>query len=119
MYILLFFLLLKTKMLSSSLKFSVFLIVSQFVYNSHQQCLGISKIRGSDYTIALAKINDINNPVGPQEACYFGCGAQIVTQSSNRGDMSSLTLMDNAASSLTSSGFLQSGQSYFLVRIIK
>lgn len=114
-----FFLLLKTKMLSSSLKFSVFLIVSQFVYNSHQQCLGASKIRGSDYTIALAVINDISNPVGPQEACYFGCGAQIVTQSSNRGDMTSLTLMDNAASSLTSSGFLQSGQSYFLVRIIK
>ncbi|KAL9554690.1 hypothetical protein PS6_003288 [Mucor atramentarius] len=71
-------------------------------------------MRGNDYTFALAKVSDSSNPLGPQEACYFGCGAQIVTQSSNRGDMTRLTLMDNAAPVLTSSGFLQAGQTYFL-----
>ncbi|KAI8639742.1 hypothetical protein BD408DRAFT_420834 [Parasitella parasitica] len=101
-------------MLPASLRISVFLIISQLVHSSQQQCLGTSKVRGSDYTFALAGISNINNPLGPQEACYFGCGAQIVTQSSNRGDMSRLTLMDNAASTLISSGFLQSGQIYFL-----
>ncbi|CAO0789873.1 unnamed protein product [Mucor circinelloides] len=101
-------------MLSSGLKFSVLLVLSQFVLNSQQQCLGTSKMRGNDYTFALAKVSDSSNPLGPQEACYFGCGAQIVTQSSNRGDMTRLTLMDNAAPVLTSSGFLQAGQTYFL-----
>ncbi|KAL9540972.1 hypothetical protein MBANPS3_009381 [Mucor bainieri] len=101
-------------MLSSSLKFSVFLVLSQFVLSSQQQCLGTSKMRGNDYTFALAEVGDRSNPLGPQEACYFGCGAQIVTQSSNRGDMARLTLMDNAAPVLTSSGFLQAGQTYFL-----
>ncbi|GAN10639.1 hypothetical protein MAM1_0379c10183 [Mucor ambiguus] len=101
-------------MLSSSLKFSVFLVLSQFVLRSQQQCLGTSKMQGNDYTFALAEVSNRSNPLGPQEACYFGCGAQIVTQSSNRGDMARLTLMDNAAPALTSSGFLQAGQIYFL-----
>ncbi|KAK4511210.1 H(+)-transporting V1 sector ATPase subunit D [Mucor velutinosus] len=101
-------------MLYSSLKFSAFLVLSQFVLHSQQQCLGTSKMRGIDYTFALAQVSNNSNPLGPQEACYFNCGAQIVTQSSNRGDMARLTLMDNAATVLTSSGFLLAGQTYYL-----
>ncbi|KAI7891527.1 uncharacterized protein EV154DRAFT_507681 [Mucor mucedo] len=98
------------------LKFSALLILSQFVFLSHQlqQCLGTIKQSNSDYTFALAHVDDFHNPLSVQEACYYSCGAQVVTQSSNRGDMSRLTLMDNAAQLLTATGFLTVGESYFL-----
>jgi hypothetical protein len=85
---------------------------------SHQQCLGTSKLIGSSFTFALAQVNgNINrNLLAAQEACYFGCGAQIVTQSANQGDMFQLTLMDNAVFALRDAGFLNSGQTYILVQ---
>lgn len=102
------------------LKFSTLLIFSQFILSSeqYQPCLGTTKTKpNDDYTFALAQVDDYKNPLGPQEACYYSCGAQVVTQSSNKGDMSMLTLMDNAASFLTASGFLKVGESYYLVGV--
>lgn len=102
----------------SILKFSALLILSNYVFSSqqYQPCLGTAKPKGSgDYTFALAQVDDHHDPVGPQAACYYSCGAEIVTQSSNKGDMSGLTLMDNAATFLTASGFLKVGESYYLV----
>jgi hypothetical protein len=103
---------------SSLLKFSTILILSQFVFSSEQfqPCLGTTKTEsGDEYSFALAQVDDYKNPLGPQEACYYSCGAQVVTQSANKGDMAKLTLMDSAASFLTASGFLKVGESYYLV----
>lgn len=100
-------------------KYSILLIATNFVFLSHQlqPCLGTLKPPNQDYTFALAYVDDARNPLAPQEACYYSCGAQIVTQSSNRGDMARLTLMDISASVLTGNGFLKVGESYLLVRI--
>ncbi|GAA5812304.1 hypothetical protein MFLAVUS_005755 [Mucor flavus] len=76
--------------------------------------MGTLKPVGVDYTFALAHVDDVRNPLAGQEACYYSCGAQIVTQSANRGDMSKLTLMDTSANLLASSGFLKVGESYLL-----
>jgi hypothetical protein len=95
------------------------LIVSQWVRVSYQQCLDTTRIRGSLFAFALAPVEDIRNPLGPQEACYYSCGGQVVTHSSNKGDMARLTLMDKSAPILTDMGFLKSGQVYLLVMLHK
>jgi hypothetical protein len=104
-------------MILLNIRLLIFFILSLFVMTSQQQCLGTYRLRNSGFTFALAQVKDgINrNPIAAQEACYYGCGAQIVTQSSNRGDMYHLTLMDSAASALRASGVLKIGESYLLV----
>lgn len=86
-----------------------------FVSLTSQQCLGTTRIKGSDYSFALAPVDDSSNPLSPQEACYYSCGAEIVTHSANKGDMYHLTQMDNAAAALAASGFLENGKAYLLV----
>ncbi|RCH92345.1 hypothetical protein CU098_001033, partial [Rhizopus stolonifer] len=82
--------------------------VAAVVVLEQGKCLSISRPK-NNYAFALASVSD-----SPAAACYFECGAQIVTQSINRGDMAQLTLFDSEAQDLISSGFLQVGQTYLL-----
>lgn len=100
-----------------SLHYSILFILCQWVHTSFQQCLDTTRIKGSLWAFSLARVNDLSNPLGPQEACYYSCGGEIVTHSANRGSMARLTLMDKSAPILLDMGFLQENQVYLLVRL--
>lgn len=91
------------------------ILLSHCIAITQQQCLNTTTVNGGSYSFALALVNDLSNPLGPQEACYYSCGAEIVTHSANTGFMAELTWMDKAAQDLAASGFLQRGKAYILV----
>jgi hypothetical protein len=104
---------------SISLKLSSLLLLSQLISTSHQfeQCLvTLKNVRVErDYSFSIAQVANMDDPLGPQEACYYSCGAQLLTQSPDINDMTQLTLLDKSASFLTSTGFLRTGHAYFVV----
>ncbi|KAI9254642.1 hypothetical protein BY458DRAFT_520843 [Sporodiniella umbellata] len=80
----------------------------------YEPCLATAKNQrlNDGYSFALAKVPDAN--ISPQEACYYSCGAQLVTYSKNMGDMKQLTSVDKAMPYLGLVGFLRPEQSYFV-----
>lgn len=90
---------------------SLLFLLFSWIGLSRQQCLKTFKGK-NEYTFALAHTNDTQDPAA---ACYFECGAHIVTRSSNQGDMDQLTLFDNQVSSLLANQFLELDTPYLLV----
>jgi hypothetical protein len=105
------------------LKLSILILLSHHVIYSQQfePCLASAsnKRLNDGYSFALAKVQDTSAVSGPQEACYYSCGARLVTYSNNKGDMKKLTAIDKAMPHLTLIKFLKAGQSYFVVCKIK
>ncbi|KAI8370691.1 uncharacterized protein BYT42DRAFT_99234 [Radiomyces spectabilis] len=66
------------------------------------------------YTFALASLDDGDTETRIQEACYYGCGGQLMTKSPDR-DSNGLTILDNSIHFLVSSGFLSSNETYIVV----
>ncbi|OBZ81937.1 hypothetical protein A0J61_10016 [Choanephora cucurbitarum] len=59
----------------------------------------------------------INATQDAASACYYECGAQLVTRSASSEDLDQLTLFDNESSSLIANDFFQSGKPYVVNQI--
>ncbi|KAG0167802.1 hypothetical protein DFQ28_009060 [Apophysomyces sp. BC1034] len=62
-----------------------------------------------NFTYTLAEL-DNDGELAAQEACYYGCGAQILTNTAK----ADLTALDAALPFLSSAGFFEDGKTYFV-----